>query len=599
METTEESSKTIDELIAGTERIGSIGSPSSTTQLSLDIQATAVNRKLVGELAFFRFMQDNKPHYALGQITEIELRNVWLEDPTIRSLARQRGQVNPISGNQDNHLGKLSIGAVFKDEGSAFHSSILGTVPATGTPIQIANDAILDSLLERYSDQLYYMGNVYGSTTKLPFIFREFAGGAHGANDAYHIGVFGKTGSGKSTLAKMILIAYAKHPTMAIFVIDPIGEFSRNARGQVGTETFQLNLQEIFARLKKPVITTSVHEIILDRWDLFGEILYASPFYDRIIPNGENRQLAHDILIEQLQERRIDGNGIALAQLHDRRVFDIAWQILSDSNFQIQFYRTPSSRDAFNARLKSINLDHHYERIWNPIGQLFRTDRENVVSLDALIRQTFDTSNPNRPIVVIDISREQNEQALLFWNDTIQALIINRLLQGLSQQGLEAYRNSRFLNTLVILDEAQRLAKGEKMANEKQEQVRKFLIDAADTTRKYGLSWMFLSTSLSGLEQNIVRQMRIRFMGFGLALGSELDSIRELVGSKSALELYQTFRDPHSVFDQDAREYSFMVTGPVSPLASSMAPLFLTAFPNATEFLETNHLVDPKPKASK
>ena len=81
-----------EQLISSSERIGTIGSPSSTSALSLDILGTAVGKKLVGELALFRFAQDGYPHYALGQITEVRLRNIWLEDPTMRSLARQRGQ---------------------------------------------------------------------------------------------------------------------------------------------------------------------------------------------------------------------------------------------------------------------------------------------------------------------------------------------------------------------------------------------------------------------------------------------------------------------------------------------------------------------------
>lgn len=87
----------IEQLISYSERIGTIGSPSSTSKLSLNILETAVKKKLVGELALFSFHQDDKPHYALGQITEVQLKNIWLEDPTMRSLARQRGQVNPVS----------------------------------------------------------------------------------------------------------------------------------------------------------------------------------------------------------------------------------------------------------------------------------------------------------------------------------------------------------------------------------------------------------------------------------------------------------------------------------------------------------------------
>lgn len=82
----------LDQLLDTAERFGVVGSPSSTSQLALDILGAAVCRKLVGELALFRFNQDSSPHYALGQITEVQLRNTWHEDPTMRSLIRQRGR---------------------------------------------------------------------------------------------------------------------------------------------------------------------------------------------------------------------------------------------------------------------------------------------------------------------------------------------------------------------------------------------------------------------------------------------------------------------------------------------------------------------------
>ncbi len=72
------------------------------SELAVDVVGTAVGRKLVGELAMFPFQQDGLAHYALGQITEIELRNVWHEDPTMRSLIRQRGRIDAVSERQDN-----------------------------------------------------------------------------------------------------------------------------------------------------------------------------------------------------------------------------------------------------------------------------------------------------------------------------------------------------------------------------------------------------------------------------------------------------------------------------------------------------------------
>ncbi|MGB9841084.1 MAG: ATPase, partial [Thermovenabulum sp.] len=197
----------IENLLGNAERIGTIGSPSSTSELSLDILGTAVGKKLVGELAFFSFIQDGKKHYALGQITEIQLRNIWLEDPTMRSLARQKGQISQVSGQQDTHLGQMTVSAVFSDEGDKFIPSILGTVPPTGTFVKLVTDDILNKLLDKHKEEIFYLGHVYGSTPKLPLWFKDFSSGPCGAGEAYHIGIFGKTGSGKSVLAKMILLA--------------------------------------------------------------------------------------------------------------------------------------------------------------------------------------------------------------------------------------------------------------------------------------------------------------------------------------------------------------------------------------------------------
>lgn len=168
--------KKIEEISAGLEQIGMIGSPSSTSEFSLDILETAVNKKLVGELGTFHFHQDGQENYAIGQITEIELRNVWLEGASLRSIARQKGTVNPISGQQDTHLGKMTVSAVFAQKSeSEFEQSLLGTVPATGTAIKVAQDDLIQKILEKQKDELFYLGHVFGSKPLLP-LFLDTSG---------------------------------------------------------------------------------------------------------------------------------------------------------------------------------------------------------------------------------------------------------------------------------------------------------------------------------------------------------------------------------------------------------------------------------------
>jgi hypothetical protein len=579
----------LNQLVDKAERVGVIGSPSSTAELALDIMASAVNKKLVGELALFRYMQDGLNHYSLGQITEITLRNVWHEDPTMRSLIRYRGKVDAVSERQDTHQGEMTVSAVFSDNHGTYRPSILGTVPATGTQIYLADDGVLNELLSPYKDQIYYLGHVYGSKPKLPLWFKHFERGADGAGEAYHLGIFGKTGSGKSVLAKMIMLAYARYRQMGILVIDPQGEFSQDVSGTGALGSFKLPVKDILATLDKPVKTLGVQDLILDRWDLFSQILYESSFFEQLsIPKGENRELAANKLVDELKKKKV-----TLDSLHTEQSFNVAWGLLGQETVQKIFYRSQSSRERFQSVYDAADASEFYKSYWLPVAQLFRKDRSGARTIENVLNELFDLKKQKRPLIIVDLSAEKASG--LFWNETIQALVIKRLLEGVRYSAERAYAEKQNLNTLVIMDEAHRLAPAENPSNDYERQVRNIFIDAVRTTRKYGVGWMFISQTLSSLHREIVQQLRIFFFGFGLGMGTELQALSNLVGGRSkALDLYKLFRDPHSSFDVASREYSFMTIGPVSPLSFSGTPLFLNAFNTTEDFMRENSLIVQK-----
>ena len=120
-------------IIVESEKIGIIGSPSSNVDLAIDILGSAAGKKLIGELAYFYFSQDNKPHYAIGQITGVRLNNTLIEDATMKNLIRDKGTIESISGIQDTYRGNISISAVFGEDNDKYFPSMIGTVPPTGT----------------------------------------------------------------------------------------------------------------------------------------------------------------------------------------------------------------------------------------------------------------------------------------------------------------------------------------------------------------------------------------------------------------------------------------------------------------------------------
>lgn len=572
--------KNIKEAFDNAERIGVIGSPSSTGGLTIDILGTAVNKRLVGNLSVFNYVQDGKDHYALGQITEITMQNVWTQDPTMRGLIRQKGRVDPITERQDVHTANMMVSSVFCRSSSALEPSILGTVPSTGTSIKLLDENIMNSLLADYLQELFYLGRAYGTNIKMPMWFKHFEDPQKepgGIGEAYHIGIFGKTGSGKSVLAKMVLTAYARHQKMSIFILDPQGEYSQEFSPSTKIRRI------IEEKLGRHIRIFNLQNLVFDYSDtLFKNLLIASGFFDKLrLYYSEHPPRFFDEFIRILSGKGTLNEEIKPWNFYKREAFDRVWEQIPTDNFLKKTIGTPEPRERVKEAWQSLNADEMYS-IWSGITNLFRYKGKDNVRLSEL----FGEIAGEGAFVVIDISSRDKPEDI-FWNEEIQLIAIQQFLSRITTRAEQQFKKGGNLNSLVVIDEAHRLAPREKTENENIAKIKSLLIDAVRTTRKYGLGWMFISQTLSSLDREIINQIRIFVFGFGLAWGVERQALLEIIGGqKEALSLYQMFRDPQSGLGE--REYPFMTVGPISPLSFSSAPLFFTALEYPNEFLKIN-----------
>jgi hypothetical protein len=333
---------------------------------------------------------------------------------------------------------------------------------------------------------------------------------------------------------------------------------------------------------------------VLDSWDLFREVISQSKMFDKLsISHPGNKDKAIDCIVEKCKEH------VKLVDLYKEETFRAVWKFLGNDDTQTQIFTSAPTKKRLKDTYDKLCLNNTatneiYNKDWKPLCLLFTYDsesgRKNAITINHLLNSKVFTENNNvKPIVVVDLSTDNVTDIL--WNDKIQSMVIKRLLDVLGYSAVKMYKEGQSLNTLVIIDEAHRLAPRERIDDEVINSVKGRLIDAVRTTRKYGLGWMFISQTLSSLDRSIIDMLRITFFGFGLALGTEHTALKELAGGdKNALKLYQSFRDPHSTFDMESRQYSFMSIGPVSPLSFSGTPLFFTAFNTPDDFLLANGL---------
>lgn len=617
------------------EEIGVVGSPSTSSNLLVDILEPAAEARLVGAYCVIGFRQGGSDAYALGQITEVKMRNAFAEEPAMKGLIKQRGAVPPVSAEQDSHAADLMVSAVFERGGvgggaDAVRQATMDTVPHTGTPVRRMSQPALDRLMEPYAPGTVHIGRALGGNVLLPSWFRHFGPRDRGgAGDALHIGIFGKTGSGKSVLAKMILLSYMRHSEMSLLVLDPQGEFSalagdketvRRAVGGAGRDVRAHGLSRI---------------ALAADWGVFKRMLAVSGFFASLaIKATANQGHAADqvqYILEGRYEDRAGGTAgggtaggldrdwidpddgtagggsgsgeggpgpgrrrIPLDGAHKREAFDRVWERLrlkegggpgkkATHPILEAIYGGAAERNRVLAAMDRADADYMYQK-WRSVAALFTTEgREGAVGLDDLIGGIG-----RGDVVVVNLS-ESDVPHDLFWSERAQTMAVHHILDRLVLAAKRSFERGGDLNALVVLDEAHRFAPRERPDDEDDDalRLRAALRDAVRTTRKYGLGWMFISQTLASLDRELLQQLRMYFFGYGLAWGRELDALREMVGgNRAAQRLYQQFQDPESSAGE--RRYPFMSVGPSSPLATSQIPQFFNSLQFPGEFLSEN-----------
>ena len=81
-------SKILDSLVnrSSDHKIGVVGSPSNTVEIVIDILQSQEKNKILGQLVYLVIPQDGHYLAVIGQISQIETKNRWHEDPKYVSV---------------------------------------------------------------------------------------------------------------------------------------------------------------------------------------------------------------------------------------------------------------------------------------------------------------------------------------------------------------------------------------------------------------------------------------------------------------------------------------------------------------------------------
>ena len=599
---TNNSNNVIEEIIKEiqAETVGITGSPSTTLAIALDISEINRTSRALGQMVFVWQEEDGRDILSLGQIVEVTTKNRWHEDPSFKGVIKRHGSLPHLSGAADNRLAVVSIQSSFDCRTEKPISHILGVSPTTGEKTRKMNNEVMQNLVKHMGDAVTYIGRIYGAdNVDLPMYFKHFGDDEDGipglgAGDAYHIGVFGKTGSGKTVTAALMLLAYAKNnKDMNILVLDPQGQFAMDNRLLPDNKKFRDEIKEAgmsfdsYNLINKVFLPDETQEDLL----LFARLLVSNNFIRTAfhITTADKQDAVADCIVRYLTGRR-NVPGFTLGnQAPDDLLRKMLNRFLSSDGDEEDYIAYVYSGRNYQERLRR-NMSQFLSCIDTPAGEGAMKKWREILGLYASTDEAGDPKTSVNEIVKSIIGEKKGKFIVLdmrpgpgkIENENMQALFLNVIEHRIAEAGGYLYAEGKMANSLIVMDEAHRYV-NRKSPDERVRELSGHIIDAVRTTRKYGIGHMFITQSLESMDDEIIKQMRIFALGFGLTFGSEIRKIRELIDNQAALNLYKSFIDPGN-----RKEFPFMFSGPVSPLSATGAPLFVEIYNKYEDFINKN-----------
>ncbi len=476
------------------------------------------------------------------------------------------------------------------------------TVLNTGTTIKRMTQEFINSFIEMFSDKkVFTPGTFLGSNVPVPFWLPHFGtNDQNGIGEAYHVGIFGRTGSGKSALAKILMAYYAVHRTMSAIVLDPQGEFYRDFSGNTGSGTYPLDVSSYWQNTGGGVILAPISKIAFDDRDDIRSLLLAvirniTQFIGITAPDKIERLVSAVSPIFHAYALYIQGKDNLVSPSVASEFVEIGMGNIGETLKDIVINGEKSKvleamanivLDRIEARMDDIyDNEKSREEKRNNIEKLkqdserFKEFQKKLLDIlmlihgDHTIDELIDKTIGGHKLLVLSMSPDGD------MGEYLQYFLIDTFLRKLVAIAHRQFKEGRQMNTMVFLDEAHRFVPAGRQEDTYVESLRRSLIRAVRETRKYGLGWTFISQTLGSLAPDIVYQIRIFLIGYGLVMASERAKVSELVsGYPGAMDVYMSFPDPFSAKFFGRSFFPFMVVGPASPLSATGAPLFFASY---------------------
>lgn len=402
-----------------------------------------------------------------------------------------------------------------------------------------------------------------------------------------------------TAMTAYLLATQLRHEDLGVIIVDPQGQWS-------SAQDLPFSIQGFASELGRDVVVRRISSDLRLGQDaeLLASLLQQTSLVRELGLKHEGTESIAWLEIKKALAARRDWPSDDSAEL-----LRALLEYLASDGAANRVYTTADNAARFQSRVNGVLDSEEFFRAaldqFAPIHNLFQ-DRNpsggERYSLKATLLDAFtrEAGKP-APMVVLDMSSrplpgmddeaaEESERAYeILERDGVKAAILRSLFRTLKRASEDRFRVGQNLNTLIVLDEAWRYAAPVgRIDDEETAQLSKDLAGYARDTRKFGIGWLYISQSTRSVNLDIYDQMSVHAFGHGLN-GADVEKMGEIVDDRSALRLYRGMAPPRST-----GVYSFMITGPVSPLTANATPVMLNVYTDFQAFRDDNdHWIRP------
>lgn len=605
------------------QKIGVVGSETTTDLISVDLISDARNRSTNGRMVLVA-PEDSEgdQEYAIGTVTGITNRNRHHEDPALRGIIALRGGIGNLTRRADIKTAKIDIQAAFRAVGDNIRAigGNMSFAPDTGEGVYLLDSDTVRSLAEGVTKDLFYLGNMYRQPdVLLPMSVGDFSSARGGSSAAF----FGPSGAGKTYLATTYIGSQMRHERMGVLLIDPQGQFTTDSKVR---RELPLDLRALADAQGREVRQLSVaREVRLpEDATMFVSMLGSTRFFpgnDMLGTTTKSKDVQElveawladqgkwsekpaaqllDALVEHLMALARTGSifsgikepeegetDLPISAKPANRLYHNLRSVLHPKE-----YEGDEGRDGKARRRALLSLFEPFLNLFSPHGPDGVATRKKISEIAHEVTDTdigtAGSRNP-RPFFVLTMAdkasgknRAENVTGKALSTTKTQGIILRALLSAVEKVARWRYQETDSPgNVLIAVDEAARYTSSQARRGDQQELVEDIARYFREL-RKYAVGFVLILQEPSALEESIWKQLRNGFRAFaGGLVGNDLDKVREQVGSGGAMKLYEQLAQP----SKDNPVYPFMLCGSFSPLAATSSPLFMETFSgqNSTE----------------